>query len=265
VARGAVNPILGARAKRRPTAAPLLAAGDDVPLHERVKRHVSEHILMGAWAPGTTLPGEEHLAAALGVAVGTVRRGLADLVAEGMISRRPKVGTVVTGRAPHHSLRFYFQYFRLHGLDGSLVRSQTKTLAIVRRKPSRRDAQLLGIGVDADVIEIERVRSVGGRPVMRDAYTLPAARVPGFPERPEALPPLLYAHLLQAHGIRVSAVREEIRADLATAEDRRLLALPKPASVLVMDLVMYDQTGAAALIGLHRATTRAHRYVNEVR
>lgn len=218
---------------------------------------------MGVWAPGAVLPGEQHLAAALGVAVGTVRRGLADLVAEGMISRRPRAGTVVTGRAPHHSLRFYFQYFRLHGLDGALIRSETKTLEIVRRGPDRREAELLGGG--AEVIHVERVRSVNGRPVMRDAYTLPAARVPGFPERPEALPALLYAHLLQAYGIRISAVREEIRADLATPEDRRLLAVPEPAAVLVMDFVAYDQTGAAVLIGVHRATTRGHRYVNEVR
>jgi len=211
------------------------------------------------------LPGEEHLAASLGVAVGTVRRGLADLVAEGMISRRPKVGTVVTGRAPHHSLRFYFQYFRLHGIDGALIRSETKTLAIARRKPSRRDAEVLGVGADADVVHIERVRSVAGRPVMRDVYALAAARVPGFPEHPDGLPSLLYAHLLQAHGIRISVVREEIHADLATAEDRRLLALPKPAALLVMDFVAYDQAGAAILIGCHRATTRGHRYVNEVR
>jgi GntR family transcriptional regulator len=246
-------------------AAAVLGAHDDVPLHERVKRHVSENILMGAWPPGTTLPGEEHLAAALGVAVGTVRRGLADLVAEGMISRRPKVGTVVTGRAPHHSLRFYFQYFRLHGLDGALIRSETRTLAIARRKARSREAAVLAIGADSEVIHIERVRSVAGRPVMRDIYQLSAARVPGFPERPQVLPELLYAHLLHTYGIRISAVREEIRADLATAEDRHLLALAKPAAVLVMDLVAYDQAGAAALIGEHRATTRDHRYVNEVR
>jgi GntR family transcriptional regulator len=236
-----------------------------VPLHERVKRHVSENILMGVWAPGTILPGEEHLAAALGVAVGTVRRGLADLVAEGMISRRPKVGTVVTGRTPHHSLRFYFQYFRLHGVDGSLVRSETKTLNIVRRRPDLREAQLFGAGSDVDVVYIERVRSVKGQPVMHDSYSLPAARVPGFPDRPEELPSLLYAYLLQAYGIRISAVREEIRADLATPEDLRALGLQAPAAVLVMDLVAYDQTGAAALIATHRATTQNHRYVNEIR
>jgi GntR family transcriptional regulator len=171
---------------------------------------------------------------------------------------------VVTGRAPHHSLRFYFQYFRLHGLDGSLLRSETRTLAIARRKARRQEATVLGIGAGADVIHVERVRSVAGRPVMRDIYALPAARVPGFPDQPEALPPLLYAHLL-GYGIRISAVREEIRADLASAEDRRLLALAKPAALLVMDLVAYDQTGAAALLGEHRATTRDHRYINEVR
>ena len=39
-----------------------------------------------------------------------------------------KTGTVVTGRSPHHSLRFFFQYFRLHRADGSLVHSTSRFL-----------------------------------------------------------------------------------------------------------------------------------------
>ena len=62
------------------------------PLHERVKRQVSEEILMGRWAPGAVLPGEVALAERFGVSVGTVRRALADLVAEGLLTRRPRAG-----------------------------------------------------------------------------------------------------------------------------------------------------------------------------
>lgn len=85
---------------------------------------------MRRWAPGAVLPGEVALAHRFGVAVGMVRRALAGLVAEGLLARRPRAGTVVTGHSPKHSLRFFFRYFRLHGVDGSLKRSRALPLAL---------------------------------------------------------------------------------------------------------------------------------------
>ena len=74
-----------------------------------------------------------------GVAVGTVRRALGDLTAEGMLRRRRKTGTVVTGRTPHHSLRHFFQYFRLHDRDGELVRSAAKVLSVGVARANREE------------------------------------------------------------------------------------------------------------------------------
>ena len=53
-----------------------LGEATGAPLHEAVKRRVSEAILVGEWSPGTVLPSEVALAAMFGVAVGTVRRAL---------------------------------------------------------------------------------------------------------------------------------------------------------------------------------------------
>jgi len=100
-----------------------------IPLYEQVKRYISELILLGTWEANKVLPNENEMARQFGVAVGTVRRALADLTAEGMLSRRPKTGTVVTGRTPNHSLRFYFQYFRLHNIDGKICNSEAETIS----------------------------------------------------------------------------------------------------------------------------------------
>ena len=239
------------------------AAG--APLWEVVKRHVSEAILIGQWPPGTVLPSEVALAQSFGVAVGTVRRALMDLTAEGLLARRRKTGTVVTGRTPHHSLRLFFQYFRLHGLDGALVRSRARVLSIDRGTATSDEAEKLQIAPDAMVVRIRRTRHVDGRPVMVDCFTLPAERVPDFPTGPEEVPELLYLYLLEHHGIRISAVREQLTADLADPEDLTVLGLTPPAPVLTIDEVAYDQAGVPALVARHRANTTAHRYVNEVR
>ena len=236
-----------------------------VPLYEHVKRRISEAILMGAWAPGTLLPGEVALAGQFGVAVGTIRRALADLTAEGMLMRRRRSGTVVTGRSPQHSLRFFFQYFRLHGEDGSLLRSRTENLSLDRGAADAGEAKCLAIEPGATVIRLHRLRWVHDRPVMHERLALPAARLPDFPARKEELPELLYLHLLERHGIRVAAVREQVTAVLAGDEDRRLLDVPCPSALLAIDDLAYDPTGAIVLYTHHRATTNGYVYVNEIR
>ena len=236
-----------------------------VPLYEVVKRHISEAILMGRWAPGTVLPGEVALAQRFGVAVGTVRRALSDLTVEGLLARRRKTGTIVTGRSPHHSLRSFFQFFRLHGRDGTVLRSQARVVDVQVTAPTASERSILGLGAEGQVLRIQRTRRIERIPVMRDRLVMDAARLADFPTAPRKVPELLYLHLLERYGIRVSAVREQVTAALADADDLKLLDLAPPAAVLVIDEVAYDQTGRPTLIGNHRARTDRHCYVNEVR
>jgi GntR family transcriptional regulator len=236
-----------------------------LPLYEHVKRQISESILMGALAEGAVLPNETVLAAQYGVAGGTLRRALADLTTEGLLSRRRRTGTVVTGRTPHHSLRFFYHYFRLHSADGGLVHSDTRVTALEQAPATAEEAAALALEPGVTVIRVQRLRHVGGRAVMQEVVVLPASRVPAFPMAPEAVPQLLYQYLLDAYGLRISAVRESVTAGLATADERRALNLPRPAAVLRIASVSYDAAGQPVLMGQHGATTANHTYVNEVR
>ncbi|HEV2677494.1 MAG TPA: GntR family transcriptional regulator [Aliidongia sp.] len=254
-------------AKPKPTRSPIrrLSQQAAAPLYEGVKRQISEAILLGKWTPGTVLPGEVALAQLFGVAVGTVRRALMDLTAEGLLSRRRKTGTVVTGRTPHHSLRYFFQYFRLHGLDGALVRSVARVLALTIGPATEEESTALAIEPAAPVLRLHRTREVAGRVVMHDRFTLPGARIPDFPQKPDQVPELLYLFLLERYGIRISAVREQVSAELADTDDLTLLGLSAPAAVLKIEEVAYDQSGEATIFAIHRAVTADHRYVNEIR
>jgi GntR family transcriptional regulator len=235
-----------------------------LPLYEHIKRQMAEAILVGSWPPGTVLPGEVALAARFGVAVGTVRRALSDMTAEGMLARRRKTGTIVTGRSPHHNLRNFFQYFRLHDQAGALLRSTAQVLSLTRASASEAEASVFGVESGAELIRIQRLRLVKQSPVMHETMAIPAARLPEFPRHAEELPQLLYLHLLERYGIRLSAVRESVTAILASDEDRRLLRLASPAAILVIDETAYDQSGTAMLICQHRATTEGYCYLNEI-
>lgn len=247
------------------TELPNLAAGGSAPLYEQVKRHMTEAILVGAWQPGTVLPGEVALSKTFGVAVGTIRRAMADLVTEGLLTRRRKTGTAVTGRSPHHSMRFFFQYFRLHHKSEGLVRSRVKMLSVGARAALPTEAAALQIAEGAPVLHLHRIRLVEGMPVMHDRFTFPAARLPDFPLDPGAVPELLYLHLLEQYGIRIAVVREELTAEMANAEDARLLAVARPSAILTITEIAFDQGGLPIIFAVHRASTATHVYVNEVR
>jgi GntR family transcriptional regulator len=235
-----------------------------VPLYEHVKRQLAEWILVGKWRPGEVLPNEVALAARFGVAVGTMRRALSDMTAEGLLARRRKTGTVVTGRSPQHNLANFFQYFRLHGANGELLHSSPRVLSLTRGRASEHEASIFGLKIGAELIRLHRVRSVDRMPVMHERLALPASVLPEFPRLPREVPDLLYVHLLERYGIRLSAVRESVTAEVATAEDRKLLKLSPPAAVLVIDEIAYDQTGDAMICGQHRSTSRGYCYINEI-
>ncbi len=241
-----------------------LADGEGAPLYQVVKRHISESILIGEMTPGQILPSENALATDFGVSVGTIRKALAELTGEGMLMRRRKTGTVVTGWAPLHNLSYFFQYFRLHGKDGRLTHSQTTLLDYQVGQATADEAQKLSIPAQAGVIRLRRLRTVDLQPVMHEQLVLPAQRLPHFPA-PDELPPLLYRFLLERYDLRVAAVREQLTAALATAEDARLLSLTPPHAIMVIDEISFDQSAVPIILAHHRFTTDKFMYVNEVR
>jgi GntR family transcriptional regulator len=243
----------------------LVRASDlSLPLYEVVKRQISEAIMLGKWEAGMVLPSEIALSQQFGVAVGTIRRALMDLTNEGLLSRRRKTGTVVTGRTPQHSLRFFFQYFRLHGLNGTLQHSTTKVTSLCRAAATEQEHAKLQLEPGSPIVRFHRLRSVDGKPIMHETLVLAEARLPDFTQDKDAIPALFYLYLLDRYGIRISAIREQIGADLAIEDDVRWLNVSLPAAVLTIDEVAYDQSAMPVLLATHRATTANHRYVNEI-
>ena len=236
------------------------------PLHEQVSDRITRRIVDGEWPEGFVLPAEQELARQLGVSEGTIRRAMQALTAEGLLMRRRRTGTVVTGRAPRHTLSRYYRYYRLHTSDGRLVNTDTRVIALARRAPEGDEAARLKLPDGAQVGTVTRLRLYEGRPVMVDRIVLPLHRVDPFPATAAEMPPLIFKWLLEAHGLRLGALREVVTARLASAEDRALLNLgPEPVALLDIDETAYDPLNEPLLLMRHSALTDAHCYVNEVR
>jgi GntR family histidine utilization transcriptional repressor len=74
------------------------------PLYEIVKQHISDGIVSGTFTPGSKLPSESELVAALSVSRMTVNRALRELTRDGVIYRMQGVGSFVSDAAPSPSL-----------------------------------------------------------------------------------------------------------------------------------------------------------------
>ena len=235
-----------------------------IPLYEQVKRQVSELILLGTWTPATVLPGENDLARKFGVSVGTVRRALGELTTEGLLTRRPRIGTVVTGRTPHHRLHQFFQYFRLHSKDGQLLQSAVKMISASIETASEKEQKKLQIdtNTNSQVLRLKRVRLIEGAPMMWDIFTMPAQLLPDFPL--DSVPERLYIYLLEEYGIRISAVRESLSAEFSSDEDQQLLGFCGMRPIMQIEEIAYDPSGTPITWTKHRTLTEGLRYVNEV-
>jgi GntR family transcriptional regulator len=234
------------------------------PRFEFVRQQIFDEISSGRWPAGRQIPGECELARSFGVSVGTVRRALGELVQEGLLSRRRKTGTVVTGRGPSHSLRFFYDYFRLHSAEGRLQRSQAVPLSLDIVAGTAPECASLALPAGSRLYRYHRLRAVAGRPVMHDLCLMPVARLPGFPTRLQDIPELLCHFLADRYGLRTAAVREEVTARLADDEDARLLRLTPPAAILEIRAISYD-SGSRPLLSIHhRATTEGQKYINEL-
>lgn len=232
------------------------------PLHLQIRDRLTAAILSGDLQPGSVLPAELELAQHYGIAVGTLRRALTVLTEEGLLTRRRRTGTVVTGRTPQLTLRFLLRYFRLHGLDGRLVRATTRSISVHRDLATEAEARALDLPVGAGLWRFRRLRLVEDRPVMLDDYAVPAARLTGAP--PERVPEQLYLHLDEVHGLRLAAAREMLGAELCPPA-AAALGLAAGAPLLRIDETAYDSAGRPVVLALHHADTSRHRYVSEIR
>ncbi len=86
-----------------------------LPLHIKITELLSREIAAGHWQAGERLPPESELAATLGVAVGTLRKALAQLEQQSVIERRQGSGTYVKHTPQGKGVYDLFRLELLHG------------------------------------------------------------------------------------------------------------------------------------------------------
>ncbi len=236
------------------------AAPPDRPLYEEVRAGITEGIAAGRWKPGEAIPSEARLASQFGVAIGTVRKAVDALVAQGALVRRQGKGTFVTA---HDGRRLMFHFFHIVGAGGSKAYPEVRTVSFERGRAGAAEAEALAIARDERVVRIRNLLSLEGRPAIVDDITLPAALVPGLTERIFAGRDNTIYHLYQSrYGINVLRTDERLRATLAAGAVASLLGVPPGAPLLEIRRLALTFRDRPVELRLSHVNTASHAYHN---
>lgn len=210
-----------------------------LPLYQRVYRLLSDDIARGTLRPGDRLPAERTLCERLNVSRATVRRALAELVADGVVEASVGRGSFVSGghlSEPPNALMSFSDLGRARGLAPS-----ARVLSTSARPATFEEAEAFGIVPGADVFVLKRLRLLDGLPIAVDRSRLPLTRAPKLMDV-DFTEASVYASLEEAG---VGPVQAEFTGEAvgASAEDADLLGLAAGDPVLVTRTTGRDEDG----------------------
>ncbi len=207
----------------------------------------------GRFATAEMLPGERDLAALLGISRTTLRRVIAGLIAQGVLTQRQGAGTFIRRGAPRveqplSRLTGFSQDMALRGLRaGSLVLESGLFL------PTPEEAMMLGASPGEQVLRLSRLRLADDLPMAVEHAVVPRHFLPD----PGAIGASLYA-ALAARGARPVRALQRLRAAILADEDADLLGVARGSPALHIQRLGYDAQGRC--VEFTRSRYRADLY-----
>jgi GntR family transcriptional regulator len=209
-----------------------------LPRYQRLRDDLAGRINRRELRPGDLIPSEAELAAHHGVAIGTVRKAIDQLVAEGVLERQQGRGTFVRRARFNSSL---FRFFRFQSESGERRIPQSR---IIRRKvvaASSAVASALRIPTGEAVISLSRLRLIDGEPLLAEEIWLQKSRFEAVLEiAPEDFGDLLYPLYEERCGQIVVSADENLSVETATDMQARLLRLEQGAPLIVIERLAFD-------------------------
>lgn len=260
------DPVLADRA--RPAEAPLPAEAGQAPggpigfrpLYRQVRDVFEKRISDGTWVGGQMLPSEMQLAAELGVSQGTVRKALDEMTADNLLVRRQGRGTFV---ASHDESRILFQFFKLTPDAGEVRFPDSRVSGVVRRAADVIERARLELPVRAEVLVVERTRSIGGDPVLVESIVIPAKLFPDLDRAP--VPNNLYGVYSARYGIGVVRAQESLKAVGAGPREKDALGVPEGTPLLKIDRIAHALDGRPVEWRVSLCRTDRFHYLSDLK
>ena len=220
------------------------------PLYMQLAQRLREHIDGGGIDPGSALPSERELSEMAGLSRVTVRKGIKQLIDEGVVISKHGSGTFVARRieTAGAKLNSFSDDTRSRGQDPGVVWIY-KSYALATEE----EAAVLEVPPDVRVARLGRVRLAGDEPLAIEHAVIPAMFMPDL----DALGDSLY-QALDVHGFRPTSGTQRIRASLATETEAGILSVRQHSEVLRIERRTRIPDGR--IVEFTRSVYRGDRY-----
>ena len=213
-------------------------------LVEQVRESLLGDLTAGKLEPGVKLANENELAERFEVSRSTIREAVGSLMDAGYLVRRHGSGTYVTSTPrTRHPLETTVSYTAMIRASGQKPTERVVSQEV--RAPADDERELLGLTDSESVIDVERVRFAGRRPVIYSRDRIPLSLLGEHSD--EALDSSLYVILARA-GHPVASATAQLIPTLANAKLARLLMVRRGTPLLHIDQVDFDERGRAVML-----------------
>lgn len=206
------------------------------PLYRQLMARIRDDVSSGVYPAESQIPSEQEMCARYGVSRVTVRRAISELTDEGILRKQQGKGTFVCTPKLCRDLRDINSFHECCRMQG--VTPGTRLIHAQLSHADERTQRELELPDDR-VVEIERVRTADGVPVMLETNSFPLA----YSDLLQAdLSQSLYA-VLEGSGITPKRGIHEISLHYATNAQARLLEVDPGQALLLLREVVFDQHG----------------------
>ena len=222
---------------------------------------MTRRLATGEWKPGAAIPTETRLKEEFGVAIGTIRRAVDELVAQNMLVRQQGRGTFV---ATHNRDRLLFHFFHIERRDGYKEYPDVRLHDFERVRLGREVAALLGMHEGDRAVRFRNTLSLEGQKIMLDEITVPESLFPRLTEKKlRERNSTLYNLYQDQYRITVVRTSQRLGGGLVPREVARALEVPVGLPVLVIRRIAFAYHDRPVEYRVSYVDTRLHDYVGD--
>ncbi len=232
------------------------------PLYDQIKVLLTQSLIAGEWRPGEMIPSETELASLYKVSQGTVRKAIDSLASENILIRRQGKGTYV---ATHDAEVSKLRFLRLSADSGQKEVLQNDFISCKKSKASALIAKILETKASASTVEIKRLLSFSGRPLIYDHIIVPAAPFKGLNiSSVMASNGSMYSMYESRFGIRMIRAEERLKAVEADKEVAEMLGLKMGTPLLSIERISFTYGDKPMEWRYGLCHTDDHHYLSEL-